>query len=1583
MASIAPSVSISTTNTSFSSSGSTSDEATRSKKRLESTIFPLFSEMSRFANIPRFVLHIELFISLLQSAISSLWIPSSIRWPDAPTFFKGLVSIVDFGQTIGGTLSHTIVSAIEAAISIIILGIYIICYFSYAKKRTYQKWQLYLLRVLLLIILPLILPAVAASSAYSFVDLLDDPTPQAIVFSFVDIIMLFALSLVFYYSNGFTVKSPIVIRNNCGQWNHNLIPFFMFTTLVSTFLSVFVDEFPNWISTILGLCLVASCCYCIYKLTEYPIYRFECTLIYSATFFFSGIAFLIAIIDTYVKFPWYVILFVPVVLSPICAVCYNIYLKKGYIAIKNKLIYKAIRLGNDISDSEKTEYFETFVFKNTKDAIRYLHIGLVERCDLLLDFSFIRYIVTNYAEKTILEAVIQIVSFFPSELQLLTSLLVNLSNIRDPSLIEQFLIYQVTKIHLTRQSAVSNDARNHIAVLRNKAQKVTAMVRCFWSSIATVGSKDISMETYHYVHTESMNIDSAFGDSTERFPSNASLCEEYATFLVEALGNYHSALRWKSMAASVEIGRKIPKDPCFQSIVNVVPELLFEHCVDINGQFIKKGPDAGNNKDANAKNSFSSSGSFSSSSMSAGFEAKKEEHPSNFLKDGIIRLALQSALRKGHLKMIQSLKYFMFISLITFIVVFIIIFIIVPYIAESSLSNVLENQNFARASASFIEMTTGAGFLLAKYGSNLSDPKTILYDVDSNVNKYLNTSDLPSDGIFKQPELWTHRQTLTVVDSLTNVLSSIVQGDSSRDTIVSEYINGSAVLSGFGNDGKTTYVNMSIKDALNGVINNVKFGLGISPIQAKENQNNGTFASILKTAVINGVNLPPFMLKISEMLNDDGYANVKQVRTIIYVLSYALPILLLIVFEAFAGYVIYYFVSDIHRISATLRTVKPDIIKESVMPIIKSSGEKPLDSGGSLNMHMSESLKTLIPFVVILYVIASCLVILFSTNIFSELDSFQQVFELYKYSSNRHTYIYHFVNTMISYAMGQINQSVAAEILEEDHSIVDNAHKVLMNAGIGYDDSLDTLQLSANCSNLTSTDPTRNPMRAVSCQSMDKKVNYIIILMKNRYSRLSANASTVLSDSEMFTETMYMMYDGLLDQLNSFNDRLADEGSSKASDMILRCRVIIIVGIIIDIAVFIILYMCYSHLTVMFDGVKQLISLLPPRAVLSNKMLLDLVLGEDPHMDDAVMTFGETMIASSSNVILSLTPSLIIESANPALKQVTGYSSDVINHQPFTQLLPDAGANNTNGPLSGEEHTISVSTTVGESEMSLFYKDIERIRTDKDFHSFSRQVVLIGESGEGIPVQCTVIAVRDEQGELTSIIVEAVDRTKILEQKEQARQAKRRAAKMLKGILPLDAYRSIKSGQESVFTSDSVVVSMISIEGISELISVMQPSAVMSLLHGVYQRLDELRGRFTAVDRLTCDGKSVMCIAGLFTHQTDPEAQALQSVSVCLRLRQEIASLNETGGVSLWLTTVCHVGGPVIGSLLEPKNPTFGIAGKVVEETMQMIDLTPIGTSVVCEEVASHLPTDKFGFENCKVGNFTAKTVTLLPNTKI
>lgn len=241
-----------------------------------------------------------------------------------------------------------------------------------------------------------------------------------------------------------------------------------------------------------------------------------------------------------------------------------------------------------MTDDEKREMFDKYVFQSIEHALLYLRVGVSRLSPYFTDFSFLRYMKDTYGQLPIQLFILRLTSFFPSEHQYLNYGITLLTKREDfMNAYEQFIMYQLHRINIVRQSNVSKELQSELALLDNMSDESISAIRSFWIEIFQ-SKMDFEISSLRYIRKMTLTTKSCYIDALEKFPNSTHLLNSYCRFLCEACGDYIECVKIGQKIKLIEQGKHVNADFCFHSFVNVFPDYLKKGILNEKGNFIQE-----------------------------------------------------------------------------------------------------------------------------------------------------------------------------------------------------------------------------------------------------------------------------------------------------------------------------------------------------------------------------------------------------------------------------------------------------------------------------------------------------------------------------------------------------------------------------------------------------------------------------------------------------------------------------------------------------------------------------------------------------------------------------------------------------------------------------------------------------------------------------------------------------------------------------------------------------------------------------------------------------------------------------------
>lgn len=570
---------------------------------------------------------------------------------------------------------------------------------------------------------------------------------------------LIEIAYIFYQivlSSHFMNESPYLNRSLLGMWDVKMFLTFIFALGLSAFLTFVIPLFKPWCTIVVQLFMLFYVVYILYLSYLQPFFNRKSSVFFSSMLTMSVFNVFLSFIQSCamtslslfgVKFVVSFIIFI------ISLIVYKYLQRKMYTVINDKLSppkddsiiddtdnVKKSRMPltkkrkerkkreeyfkqqfKKITDEEKRERFDSFVFQNEDHALLYLRIGVSMASPFLIDFSFVQYMKECYDYSRIQFMILRICALFPSQQQFFTFCMKNLMN-KDEFLnqYQRFVLYQLRRVHIIRQASMCQQIHKELAPLQKMTDDSISAVKSFWAEILQVRN-EINTTSLNYIKKKTNLTKSNYIDIIERYPNSPQILNNYCRFLCDACGDFKECAKIGQKMRLTEQGKNVDTDLCYQSFVNTFPHYLKYRILDMKGSFL------GNS----AVISQQSSVSISSDRMSASsdnvkkyvmssttqymfqskpgmdqlFEQEQYEHLLNSLfKHGRLRIAIQHIMDKAHntaLDIAKRISWFQFILSVLFLIAFTIVMSIVTqsplHMIESSTitSNIVSSLQYS------------------------------------------------------------------------------------------------------------------------------------------------------------------------------------------------------------------------------------------------------------------------------------------------------------------------------------------------------------------------------------------------------------------------------------------------------------------------------------------------------------------------------------------------------------------------------------------------------------------------------------------------------------------------------------------------------------------------------------------------------------------------------------------------------------------------------------------------------------------------------------------------------------------------
>ncbi|OHS97956.1 hypothetical protein TRFO_35724 [Tritrichomonas foetus] len=1473
----------------------------------ETFLFPLFTEISRFGHIPRIIYTIQFLILIFQELGVSIW-AGSILISDEYSILRGVYVFTDLNMIRTPNFLDLVPQYLTGYAIFLFTNLFLVFIsLYYQNKRTFNRWHLIILRFLLYPLLGTVLPLYGIYIGRSFCEIIVNGASASSVAFFVTSIPMYIISIIeFKYVNQFSTDTPVIDRSIFASWNDRIIYLTVFSISLAAMVSSILSVFPKWlnIAAIIGYLIFLF--YRMYYLYFIPMLRFSFNSYLMGLCIMSIFNCIMSIVHLFTNF-------LPVYIYPASGFlvfilascfCYRWYCLKRDSCC-SALSYSNIGDGKP-DDNAKREHFDTLIFSSANDALTYMHIGVAFQADSILDFSFLRYLMDNYAEPDIIFAVAKVTAFFPAELQFLSYCLSIVSKFTETTLAQDFLIYQMRRIHVVRQSSVSADASSQLGILQKMSRDTISQVRGFWSEILNAKS-DISFASLNYIRKVTLKTDTAFLDACDRFPNNVSIMNEYCRFQIEAMGNFSGAVSSGKKMLLLDQGKNLTIDHAFRSLVNIYPEYLLNNIFNIHGNLVQKG-----------LLTESSTGSISSSNSSQEeFEEKYEEIVSQLYRHGKLRVALQTRMKSTRLNSLYLAQVLSIVQLISCIFIYILIMSVLPIIRDTAKSFILAGSMVSRVSITFnyisciagiqsaygVRSFAGAYYLRTLLGVYINDVKvtpSMLIDVYKLVNRL--------SAILKDS-----------FDILTRLIMSCMHSSIDELHIFID------VNTEFLQSINRTQ-DLTMRASLSMVMYFIElYGLYVFAPDTGNAKEAG--AEIISNS--NSISKAFQLLQIT--LNEKGEEIIDAQKNLI------IAIFILVIsggFILFISFRIYYIVmifKEAKQCSDLLRKVNPSLIVESYKPIALKGTRESIRGNNIHSAHEMNVLMVVYPIVIVLSIMLTVALAISSSLYFSKrIDIVKLIFKWFSYNNIRVSSLMGAFVTYCARSTDVLTEEEAVNLLNGHIEALRTAHNKMDVLLMGIDEKFDKMYYTKECPQFSPQ--TRSPYAShIDCLSINNRLN---IASDSIQSQIEDNLSFL--NTPEFGAIVYLLDIHLYDDLMQFQYLMANYTLDRFQTASSRTNSMCISGLIICCLVFLLEQFFIRTFIQSVDAIKQLILMLPPVSVATTSFLMDFINNGNKNEDKEItMTASESILSATSCAAVMLDNKFIIQAVNKSVNEITGFTPDQILGRKVTWLIPEP----------------SYETGPNVKLNEKFYSALNRMITNENEEKYVvLNIKCMTENGMIIPSVATILYLPDVESGNDQFALLLRDLSKETELVKALQKAKSRTNKLLRSLIPKDV-----SNQERVFYSDEATVIMIEVSGLTEYVHTLSPQQLMQNLKTVYDGFEQIAAGFPAISILKMNVEQFVAISGMFSYHCDRREQAIQAVYFCSKMLEEVENINEELDIDLHLRIGINAGGPIIGSLLDQMMPTFEIFGDFVELAHRMQVEGEIGVIQVGEQVAKHL----------------------------
>lgn len=283
-----------------------------------------------------------------------------------------------------------------------------------------------------------------------------------------------------------------------------------------------------------------------------------------------------------------------IVMIVIFAICFI--LSYLWYFLRNKRHQKAItNILNNFNEefkaeSNRQELFDSFGFAtNSQKMLEFFDYIISHQIYQMIDFITFKYIISHHETLKALIHVVRIISFFPGMQPYLNIFSNKLKNMNGLDIFVHFLLFELQKIKINRQSSSSVLGAESIKSLSSPEREIESNIKYIWQQ--TTFNPQILCSLYSRIS----KLQLLWDEEISSFKNSVAHYKDYKRFLIECKTDYKAAVLQHYKQCLIENGNLFRADICYQKFVENFPAYLKQHILSVNGDFIAD-PDQNKNK---------------------------------------------------------------------------------------------------------------------------------------------------------------------------------------------------------------------------------------------------------------------------------------------------------------------------------------------------------------------------------------------------------------------------------------------------------------------------------------------------------------------------------------------------------------------------------------------------------------------------------------------------------------------------------------------------------------------------------------------------------------------------------------------------------------------------------------------------------------------------------------------------------------------------------------------------------------------------------------------------------------------------
>ena len=1501
-------------------------------------IFPLLDEMTRVSPQKQNMEWLVLLVVFVQMMVSATFNFDFGEWEKneiGSKIIRGILYVADFGATDFDVFDTKILQIVIICVTFLIFIWFFSLFMYYRVAKTFPNGAIFVSRFFSSFLNHIILIPTFYSISCEFNILFDTDSNASDITLFVFLVFSGIFSSTIFIIDSVMRSSTCYLENTFSvQWDGNIYVLTHFLVCFSVFFARIMKYFREWAKyALIAVYILITGFYIINTLINLPFIRLKMNECFISCLFQMCFSALFSVIP----------------MPDIARFILSIVIFFFALLVFKILNYFKFKLYKGFDNAEKTDV----------NILRILRIMIQEKPEEFVQWRYIRSMhiysdiessgTSSYSVSTsTFVRVAQLLSFFPSEPQLLNHFISIISKHSDLSFDERFLFYQIKRIHILRQSSATKQSNFDYSEMQKATNRMTQAISGFFLR-AMDKNQELSLDVLTGYYLENQHTNGICLELLSKYPNSSRLTYNYSRYLIECRADFLQGAQQFFKAEAMEKGGHIAVDYAFRSMVNLFPQYLKKEILDFRGRNIL------NKQKLNRGDSSTSSSQTSSMSLGDQWEEINEEQSSRVFSKPKLRFALRRAIDNIRSRYLFSLQILSLVKAVIIIIASALFLGLSPMIFSSR-----DNTCALIKQVSQMEESYSVGLLsMARLWSDTLG----ISPTQEDINNILGFDENMEDSLFPidQPLMLLEQTVIEGYKSIQN-LGQYLANLATTDAHLTELSLPFVV------EGKINYCTdegvplssssgSSQRGSLSYLFSQLLTMRRLQSIPAGDWPKQ---RSICEIAANLQTMFDAFSNQINEYTNDEQ-SKKDELDEIFFWLNIFFPIclFLLLLIPSLIYFILFY--NEVEDFFENIMLTPKETFYEASKPISLRKSDSENDTG-SASIEPVGYPKVLLPFVFVVNSLIVTAMYAFLFVIFRQINTdYNNLSHWAQLSAIRTpatirtlglTYLSSILQTIgdsnyltnraaLAYLTITINESLTAH----KKLTVESTDFQTMN---NFNDEIDSLTYDSAC---TSGVGEVGLHANYNCLSTDLLTYSFTKLASDMIVEISTGASVGVNllHSESFIQFQHLICYHLFPKLQQIHDSIISSADSLTGDLKNGVYLTMIISIVAAVLFFVIEEVIERILQLSFNVFKIFIARIPPSQIISNQGLHDLIIGKKKSSRIQQLSAGHAVINSSPDAIFALSSELTIEVMNPAASTTFGYTPEQLLGQSLVTLIP---MNSTSASTSKS----SSGTSTNESDPNnKLYRQASLMKANQAAMTYSCHVTGVKDDGTEISLFVTLLGL--DHGQSFALI--ANDQTAMIKQQKQVEEAKKSAEQLLNNILPPMIVQKMNAGETDIsFTVNCATIFFIDIAKFSEYSASLTARQIMQNLGRLFRRYDETMTKYPNLLKIKLIGDDYMAAAGLFNPELPPEEHATDVINFCLEALRALDETNEALEANLNVRIGVNTGGPLIAGVLGIDKPLFDIIGDPINVAARL-QSTDIENHIQISEGTYNLIKDK------------------------